>query len=201
VERPAIVLIAAVAHDRVIGAQGGLPWRLPEDLKRFKATTLGHPVVMGRRTFASLGKPLVGRTNIVVTRQAGFAAPEGVRVAASPGEALDLALALHPKVFVIGGAELYQAALPRATEALLTLVDLRVEGDTRFPALAPDWHLAALEEAQVSSQGHRFALATLRRGPPDACALCALRAGRPPTPGIDPAMGRILADLVGGERS
>src|SRR3989337_2870163 len=108
---PRLYLVAAVAANGVIGSGGKLPWRLPEDLRHFKELTLGHPVIMGRRTWESLGGPLRGRENIVVTRSRGYDAP-GAHVPAS----LDAALALctgEPVAFVIGGGELYAAALPR----------------------------------------------------------------------------------------
>ena len=118
-DRPRVYLVAAVAANGVIGAGGKLPWRLPEDLRHFKALTLGHPVIMGRRTWESLAlRPLPGRENIVVTRSPGYEAP-GAHVAAS----LEAALALcagEAVAFVIGGGELYQAALPLADGLVLT---------------------------------------------------------------------------------
>jgi len=128
---PRIHLVAAVASNGVIGASGKLPWHLPEDLKHFKALTFGHPVIMGRRTWDSLGKPLPGRENIVVTRDRAFDAP-GASVAAS----LEAALALcadSPVAFVIGGGELYAAALPCADVLTLTEIQHDFEGDARFP--------------------------------------------------------------------
>jgi dihydrofolate reductase len=128
---PRIHLVAAVASNGVIGARGKLPWRLPEDLKHFKTLTFGHPVIMGRRTWDSLGKPLPGRENIVVTRDRAFGAP-GASVAAS----LEAALALcadSPVAFVIGGGELYAAALPCADVVTLTEIQRDFEGDARFP--------------------------------------------------------------------
>ena len=176
-----------MAHDRVIGAGGRLPWHLPEDLRRFKQTTMGHPLIMGRKTFAAIGKPLPGRTSIVVTRQPGFVAPPGVQVAASPEEALRQAAALDPRVFVIGGGEVYAALLPGATEILATLVDHAFAGDTRFPALGPEWHLASREDGVSAAPSGgagplRFRFARLVRGPGgDGCDLCVARA--PATPG------------------
>ena len=129
--RPRLCLVAALASNRVIGAGGRLPWRLPEDLKRFKSLTFGHPVIMGRRTWQSIGGALPGRRNIVVTRRPGFAAPHA-EVAGSLEESLarcaDAAL-----VFVIGGAELYAAALPIADALELTEIGVPFDGDTRFP--------------------------------------------------------------------
>ncbi|MFZ1908069.1 MAG: dihydrofolate reductase [Burkholderiales bacterium] len=124
-------LVAAVASNGVIGAWGKLPWHLPEDLQHFKALTYGHPVIMGRRTWESLGKPLPGRDNIVVTRSEGFET-RGASVASS----FDAALALcagSPVVFVIGGGELYAEALPDADVLLLTEIQRDYEGDARFP--------------------------------------------------------------------
>lgn len=128
---PRLCLIAALASNGVIGAAGDLPWRLPEDLKRFKALTMGHPVIMGRRTWTSIGRALPGRRNIVVTRQSGFIAP-GAEVAASLEAAIALC-ASAPLAFVIGGAELYAAALPLADALELTEIDAPFQGDTLFP--------------------------------------------------------------------
>jgi len=125
-----ITLIAAVARNGVIGADGGIPWHLPDDFAHFKATTLGHTLVMGRATYASIGRPLPGRTTIVLTRDPDWQA-EGVRTAASVEEALDLA---EGDVYVAGGAAVYAAALPYADEQLLSEVDLEPEGDTLYPA-------------------------------------------------------------------
>lgn len=151
---PRLFVIAAVAHNGVIGAYGKLPWRLPEDLKHFKALTLGHPVIMGRRTWESLKGPLPGRENIVVTRTPGYEAP-GASVAASLEGALALC-AGEPLVFVIGGADLYAAALPLADGLALTEIQRDYEGDVRFP----DWDREAWRETQrkpqVAADGTRF---------------------------------------------
>jgi len=133
--RPALAplaLIVAVARNGVIGRDGGLPWHIPEDLKHFKRTTTGHTIIMGRRTHESLGRALPKRRNIVVTRQADadFA---GCETAHSLEEAIALARSTDECPFVIGGASLYQEALPIATELHLTTVDQDVEGDTYFP--------------------------------------------------------------------
>jgi dihydrofolate reductase len=143
---PLVSVVAALARNRVIGAGNRLPWRLPEDLKRFKRLTMGAPVIMGRRTHQSIDRPLPGRRNIVVTRQAG-ARWDGCEVAHSLDEAIALA-GDAPEVFVIGGAELYAAALPRADRLYLTLIDADYEGDTLFPAFDPaDWRETAREPA------------------------------------------------------
>ena len=126
-----ISIIVAVAENGVIGSDNRLPWRLPDDLKRFKALSLGKPVVMGRRTFESIGRPLPGRTNIVVSRQPGLAI-EGAIVAPSLDAALAAAGAV-PEVVVIGGADIFRQALPRTDTIHLTRVHARVAGDVLFP--------------------------------------------------------------------
>jgi dihydrofolate reductase len=127
-----IVLIAAVARNSVIGRDNALPWRLKADLARFRAHTLGHPVLMGRKTWESLGRPLPGRRNLVLTRQPGYTA-QGAEVFASADEAL-AAVSDAAKIFVIGGAEIYRALLPWADTLLLTEVAAEVTGDAHFPA-------------------------------------------------------------------
>ena len=137
-----VALIAAVARNGVIGHANDLLWKLPEDMAFFKRTTMGNPVIMGRKTWESIPKrfrPLQGRTNIVVTRQATWK-PDGALVAHGFEEALEMALesaSANPhgmRAFVIGGAELYAAALPHADELLLTEIDRDYDGDARFPA-------------------------------------------------------------------
>lgn len=137
--RPSIHLVAAMTKDRVIGHQGAMPWHLPRDLSRFKEVTMGHPVVMGRKTFESiiesLGKPLPGRENIVISRGQPKV-PEGVRVYQNLSEAIDaLASAGEAVVDVIGGGEIYALAMPLADRLYLTLIDTELSGDTWFPAI------------------------------------------------------------------
>jgi dihydrofolate reductase len=132
---PRLALIAAVARNGTIGGDNRLLWRLPEDARFFRAQTLGCPVIMGRRTWESLPerfRPLPGRINIVVTRQAGWSAPGAVT--APDLDAALTAASAAPRVFVIGGAELYAAALPRADELVLTEIDADFDGGARFPA-------------------------------------------------------------------
>ena len=124
-------MIACMAHDRVIGKENQMPWHLPADLKHFKAITMGKPVVMGRRTFDSIGRPLPGRRNVVISRNPEYQ-PEGVTRVASIDEALAL-LASEEEVMIIGGGQLYASLLPKADRLYLTLAQLQVEGDTRFP--------------------------------------------------------------------
>ncbi len=126
-----VTIVAALGRNRVIGKNNRMPWHISDDLKRFKALTLGHPVVMGRKTFQSIGKPLPGRENIVITRSHAFAAP-GCRVVHSLAEALTAAQGAA-EVFVIGGAQIYALALPLAGRLQLTEVDAAVDGDAYFP--------------------------------------------------------------------
>ena len=134
-----IAMIVAMAENRVIGRDNQLPWYLPNDLKYFKAVTMGKPIIMGRKTYESIGKPLPGRTNIVVTTQQDFAA-KGVKVAHSVEEALTLARSVAivdgaEEVMIIGGAQLYTEMLGTVERLYLTQVHADVEGDARFPEL------------------------------------------------------------------
>ena len=164
-----ITLVVARAKNGVIGKDGGMPWHLPADLKRFKAITVGKPVVMGRKTYESIGKPLPGRHNIVLTRQADWRA-DGVTVVPNLAEAV-AAAGLDPRtrgdLMIIGGAEIYALALPVATRIELTEIDAEPEGDTFLPA----FDLARWQEiARVSHppEGDRpgFSFITLERQTP-----------------------------------
>ncbi|MBI2388798.1 MAG: dihydrofolate reductase [Deltaproteobacteria bacterium] len=140
-----LALVVAVARNGVIGKDGGLPWRIPEDLRHFKRVTVGHAVIMGRKTWDSIGRPLPDRRNIVVTRRPHeLAVPAGVEVAGSFDEALSLARRTDDEPRVIGGAELYRLALPCATRVFLTEVDRDVEGD----AFLPPFDRSAFREAE-----------------------------------------------------
>jgi dihydrofolate reductase len=172
---PRLSLIAAVASNGVIGRDNGLPWRLPEDLKRFKALTLGHPVIMGRKTFdsivAMLGKPLPGRTSIVVTRAkapagAGPQGEEAVCFAAGLDEAIAAAMACAGagEIFVIGGAQIYALALPRAQRLYLTEVFTEAEGDAFFPPRkAAEWRELQREHGPETTPGLRYDFVTYER--------------------------------------
>lgn len=127
---PEISIIVAASTNNVIGSQGDLPWRLPDDLKRFKAITMGKPIVMGRKTWDSIGRPLPGRQNIIITRQPDFLA-EGCDVVASMDAAIAAAGAAD-ELMVIGGSQIYELALPLATRIYLTRVHADVEGDAFF---------------------------------------------------------------------
>ena len=152
---PKIYLVAAVASNGVIGKDGHLPWNLPEDLKHFKRLTLGHPVIMGRRTWESLpGGALPGRENIVVTSQAGYDAP-GAAVAASLEGALALC-AGEPVAFVIGGQRLFADSLPIAAGLVMTEIDREYEGDTWFPEYERSRWRESQREHHVAKDGTKF---------------------------------------------
>lgn len=132
-------------RNRLIGAGNGLPWRLPADLRHFKKTTMGHPVVMGRRTWESIGKPLPGRTNIVLTRQQSYRAPGAVVVDSI--EAAKRAGGDADELMVIGGAVIFEQALPEANRIHLTEIDAELEGDTYFPQISQDeWACVSRED-------------------------------------------------------
>ena len=147
---PKLVFVAAVARNGVIGANERTPWRLKSDLARFRELTWGKPLLMGRRTFESIGRPLPGRETVALSRDPEFL-PEGAHLARSPEEALDLATRLaeamqSPEILVAGGAQIYSAFLPRADVIHLTEVALTVAGDALFPALDPgEWRETARE--------------------------------------------------------
>lgn len=163
-----IWLIAAVSDNNVIGRNNTLPWRIPEDLAHFKALTMGGTLVMGRRTFESIGRPLPGRATIVITRKPGFAA-DGVAVARSPDAAI--AMVHGPRAFVVGGAEIYSQFLPLATKMFLTRVHGTFDGDTYFPAFAADdWLLVSTKRGAPSSRGPAFTFEIYERREPDEAA-------------------------------
>jgi dihydrofolate reductase len=151
---PRVYLVAAVAANGVIGKDGQLPWHLPEDLKHFKKLTLGHPIIMGRRTWESLRKPLPGRENIVVTRQAGYDAP-GASVASSLEGALALC-AGENVAFVIGGTTLFEESLPIAAGLVMTEIDRDYEGDTWFPQYDRSRWRESQRESHVTADGTKF---------------------------------------------
>ena len=151
-----VSLIAAVAANGVIGADGALPWHLPDDFRWFKTKTLGKPVVMGRKTWDSLAGALPGRQNIVLTRQSGYVAP-GATVVDSC-KAAEAAAGDSGELMVIGGGEIFQFFLPHASRIYLTRVDAEVEGDARFPAIDPaEWRLVSSEfHAADARHAHAF---------------------------------------------
>ena len=159
-----LALIAAVARNGIIGRGGQLPWRISADLQFFKATTMGKPMIMGRRTFESIGKALPGRTSIVVTRNSEFAADD-VEVAGDLGQALAIAAATGAEeVMVIGGGEIYAAALPRADRLYLTEVHIDAEGDVSFPVLdRTHWREVSRDDHPADGDTPAFSFVTLER--------------------------------------
>lgn len=157
---PEIVLIYARAANGAIGHKGHLPWRLPADMRRFKAMTMGKPMIMGRKTFESFGGPLPGRRHIVLTRDAGWQA-EGAEVAASP--AVALGLATGETVAVIGGAEVYALFLPIAHRVELTQIHKDYAGDTFMPPLGPEWEETAREDHVADGFYPAFSFLTYRK--------------------------------------
>jgi dihydrofolate reductase len=158
-------LIVAVAENGVIGVRGALPWRLPDELAHFKRTTLGKPVLMGRHTYVSIGRPLPGRANVVLSRDPGFST-HGAMVARDLDEALGMHAAA-PEQIVIGGAALYAEALPRAERIYLTRVHARPAGDVFFPELASgEWGESLVAEHPADARhAHAFSVYLLvRRG-------------------------------------
>lgn len=159
-----LALVVARAANNVIGAGGAIPWRIPDDMRHFRDVTMGKPCIMGRKTWESLPKkPLPGRLNIVVSRSPDFRAP-GALVEDSFETALARAQATDPvEIAVIGGAEIYRAALPRADIIHLTEVDAMFAGDTYFPELACDEWRETVRENHMTADGLRFAFVTLCR--------------------------------------
>jgi dihydrofolate reductase len=152
-----ISLIAAMGENRAIGANGKIPWHLPADFKHFKEVTMGHPIIMGRKTFESIGRPLPGRANIVITRDPAYVR-DGVIAAASPDAALAAAgsAAGGEEVFVIGGAEIYKLFLPQADRVYLTKVAGTFKGDAFFPELdEAEWE-AILDEEHAADEKNAF---------------------------------------------
>ena len=124
-------MIAAMANNRVIGLDNKMPWHLPADLQHFKKVTTGKPVIMGRKTFESIGRPLPGRRNIIITRNSEYTA-QGIEVVTTPDAALEL-VTIAEEVMIIGGGNIYEQFLPKAERLYLTFIDLDVKGDTQFP--------------------------------------------------------------------
>lgn len=144
-------IIAAMARNRVIGIANRLPWRLPEDLQHFKRLTLGHHIIMGRKTYASIGRPLPGRSTVILTRDAEFRVP-GCMTAHTLQQAIE-ACGDDPEVFCVGGAEIYAQALPLADRLYLTEIQAEYAGDAYFPAIDPLQWQASSREHHVSADG------------------------------------------------
>jgi dihydrofolate reductase len=161
-----LAIIVAAAENGVIGNANQLPWRLPDDLKRFKALSMGKPMIMGRRTYDSIGRPLPGRLNIVVSRRGDRLIP-GCTVVASLEQAITAA-APAPEIIIVGGAEIYRQALPQVQTIHLTRVHASVAGDVYFPSLAPaEWREVATEYHPVDERhAYAFTFSTLQRVAP-----------------------------------
>lgn len=164
-KRPAIVAIAAIGRNRELGKDNELLWKIPDDLKRFKERTTGHPIILGRKTFESivgyLGKPLPNRQNIVVTRDSGWSY-EGVTTASSVQEAIDKAQMMDSEqVSIGGGAQIYEAALPYTDTLLLTIVDAEAEADSFFPDFADSFTAVSREDRE--HEGLKYAFVELQR--------------------------------------
>lgn len=158
-----VSLVAAMSENRVIGRDGALPWHLPKDLQYFKKLTVDHTVIMGRKTFDEVKRPLDNRRNVVITRNADFK-PHGVTVVPTLQEALALG-ATEPEVFVIGGGEIFRLALPRADRLYLTVVHATVEGDTFFPEFDKDGYVLESDVRHKEDDRHAYAFSfrTYRR--------------------------------------
>ncbi len=170
--RPRVTIVVARARNGVIGRDNALPWHLPEDLAHFKATTVGHAMVMGRRTFESIGRPLPGRRTIVVTSDAAWShagceragsLAEAIALAATPGQNPAIAT---DEVMVVGGAQLYRDAIPLADRIVLTEIDADFEGDARFPAPDPAYWQEHARTSRVSASGLGFAIVEYWRRDP-----------------------------------
>lgn len=161
---PRISAIAAIGRNRELGKNGALIWRIPDDLKRLKALTLGHPLIMGRKTYESIGHPLPGRTTIIVTRNTDFDAP-GCIIAPSLEVALDIARDIdQEEVFIFGGAEVYAQALPFTDRLYLTLIDAEDSGaDTFFPPY--EEFSKVIQKEERGHEGLAYSLVTLERAP------------------------------------
>lgn len=165
-----LTIIVAMDAGRGIGIANTLPWKLPEDMAHFKRLTTGHPIIMGRKTFDSIGRPLPNRRNIVITRNAAWR-HDGVEAVGS----IEAAVALLDGAagYVIGGAEIYKQALPLSQQLVITEIAHTFQCDAFFPAVDADWHEAAREEHTSESAGLRYAFVTLRRGAPATSATAA----------------------------
>lgn len=165
---PIISLIVARTRNGVIGRNNTMPWHLPEDLRYFKRVTLGKPVIMGRNTWESLGKPLPGRDNIVITRNSSYSA-EGAHIANTLNDAINLATSLaseknSDEIMIIGGAQIYREALPLVQRAYITEIDADIDGDAFFPPLEGKWHEISREShAPCEKNPHPYSFTVFAR--------------------------------------
>lgn len=160
---PTLTLVVAYSDNRVIGRDNALPWKLPGDLAHFKRTTLGSPIIMGRKTWESLGRPLPGRTNVVVTRNPHYAAQGAVVV--SSLEAAVQTCGDVAEAYVIGGAQIYEQAIPMAQRVIATEVHAHVEGDAFFPGLAAVQWQEVSRDTQPEENGYRYDFVVYERRP------------------------------------
>ncbi|MFD0942846.1 dihydrofolate reductase [Savagea faecisuis] len=159
-----IALVVAHAHDYVIGKNNAMPWHLPNDLQHFKRVTLGHPIVMGRKTFESIGRALPGRLNIVISRNASYEVPEGVVLVDSLEAGIARAQRESDTVMIIGGAQIYKEALPLADRLYVTKIDASFEGDARFPAYdEADYDIIEQSETFQNDEGVEYTFYTYER--------------------------------------
>ena len=163
-----VSIIAAMSRNRVIGAGGSIPWNIPADMNRFRRLTLGHTVIMGRKTFESIGHPLQGRKNIVVSRQPDYC-PAGVLVAASLEEALQCARD-DGEIFICGGGEVYAQALPVAARIYLTVIDADSDGDRQFPPIPPHAFVETSRERLAEVPPADFIILERAAHPDKVCA-------------------------------
>lgn len=154
-----LYVIVAMARNNVIGVNGTLPWDLPEDLQHFRKQTTGHTIVMGRKTFESIGRCLPNRKNIIITRQQDYTVP-GAQIASSLEHAISMAAA--EKIFIIGGGEIYNQAIKLANHLILTVIDLDVQGDAFFPKIDEGWKTVSSQSC-VSAKGIPFTIENLTR--------------------------------------
>jgi dihydrofolate reductase len=146
-----ISIIVALSENNVVGLRNQLPWKLSADLKRVKSLTMGHHIIMGRKTFESIGRPLPGRTNVIITRNTNYKA-EGCVIASSLQHALEIAVN-DTEVFIFGGGEIFKEAMPLASKIYMTRVHTHLEGDTYFPEIKPfDWRIVELQEFKADEK-------------------------------------------------
>jgi dihydrofolate reductase len=163
-----ISIIAAMSRNRVIGREGNIPWHIPEDLRLFRELTLGHAVIMGRKTFESIGRPLPGRRNVVVTGQKNYAR-EDTLVVHSLAEAIESS-GPNEELFICGGGEIYKQALPLCSKIYLTIVDLDIDGDAYFPPVPPDEFREVSREIISESPPAQFIIFEKIISAPEECS-------------------------------
>jgi dihydrofolate reductase len=150
-----IILLVAMAENRVIGKNGAIPWHIPEEVAHFKRTTMGHALVMGRKTYDSIGHPLPGRTNIVISSQPNLVI-EGCKIASSLEEALTIAKAFHEKIFIIGGGEIFNQSMVLADSIYLSVIHRDIDGDILFPDFSETEFIKTFSEYVEASEPYTF---------------------------------------------